>query len=545
MERRKVTFKLYPSEADAKRLRGWLCLHCELYNAALQERIEAYRKAGKSISYYDQQNTLPEIKATRPEFNALGSHALQQTLRRLDLAFQAFFRRVKSGETAGFPRFKASKRFDSFCYPDPAGWKLQEGAGRAATIRLGSGQDTMMLRARGQHRFGVEAKPNDLTVIRKNGGWYASITLRVPETACARQRTGEERRGVDFGITDWATFEDGQTIENPRWTREELPSLAALQQQRAKKKKGSLRYGRLTQRIARKHEPRDASAGHHRARIEACRGGHRDRCIGIGGAAGEGRGRIRIHLEGVVRRAAGILVDGERGAREDGRDDGVHRDVRARNNLADRECAGGGDGDRGAGVGRIRVDGGERRRRRNAVVRVGVERGYAEHVRLQGTGRAADATGAGATGGVTIVAREAGADADRRDVRNDRRIDERVRGVPDAELAHGLGVVDAQTEADGAADDVRAIRRGSGDILAEVVTAEERCAACEAVKDRGRGRGDLHGDSADGRRRVEGDRGTAKAVGRKKAECDVAAALAHDFGDRCANGIAVDDDGAS
>lgn len=254
MERRKVTFKLYPSEADAKRLRGWLCLHCELYNAALQERIEAYRKAGKSISYYDQQNTLPEIKATRPEFNALGSHALQQTLRRLDLAFQAFFRRVKSGETAGFPRFKASKRFDSFCYPDPAGWKLQEGAGRAATIRLGSGQDTMMLRARGQHRFGVEAKPNDLTVIRKNGGWYASITLRAPETACARQRTGEERRGVDFGITDWATFEDGQTIENPRWTREELPSLAALQQQRAKKKKGSLRYGRLTQRIARKHE---------------------------------------------------------------------------------------------------------------------------------------------------------------------------------------------------------------------------------------------------------------------------------------------------
>ena len=73
-------------------------------NAALEERIDAWRKAGQSISYFDQQNTLPEIKAARPEFAELGSHALQQTLRRLDLAFAAFFRRVKAGQTPAFPR---------------------------------------------------------------------------------------------------------------------------------------------------------------------------------------------------------------------------------------------------------------------------------------------------------------------------------------------------------------------------------------------------------------------------------------------------------
>ena len=76
-------------------------MHCELYNAALQERIEAYQKVRKSISYYDQQNDLPEIKAVRPELVELGSHALKQALRRLDLAFQAFFRRVKAGQTPG------------------------------------------------------------------------------------------------------------------------------------------------------------------------------------------------------------------------------------------------------------------------------------------------------------------------------------------------------------------------------------------------------------------------------------------------------------
>ncbi len=68
MERRKVTFKLYPNAREAERLTSWIRLHCELYNAALEERIDAYRKAGRSISYYDQQNVLPEIKAARPEF---------------------------------------------------------------------------------------------------------------------------------------------------------------------------------------------------------------------------------------------------------------------------------------------------------------------------------------------------------------------------------------------------------------------------------------------------------------------------------------------
>ena len=254
MERRKVTFKLYPNAREAERFTSWIRLHCELYNAALEERIDAYRKAGKSISYYDQQNALPEIKAARAEFVELGSHALQQTLRKLDLAFQAFFRRVKAGQAPGFPRFKASRRFSGFCYPDPAGWKLAQNGTRGATIRIGSGQDAMSIRARGQHRFGEGAKPNDLTITRKNGEWFASVTLRVSEDACARARTGEDHRGVDFGLTDWATFDNGETIDNPRFVRNEMPRMADLQRQRARKKRGSIRYKRLGKQVAKLHE---------------------------------------------------------------------------------------------------------------------------------------------------------------------------------------------------------------------------------------------------------------------------------------------------
>ena len=254
MQRRKVTFKLYPNSKEIARLEQWCKLHCELYNAALEERIDCYRKTGKSISYFDQQNTLPEIKAARAEFVELGSHALQQTLRKLDLAFQSFFRRVKAGQTPGFPRFKAASRFPGFCYPDPAGWKLQQSGKRDANIRLGSGKEAMSIRARGKHRFGDGVISNDLTVSRKNGDWYASVTLRVSDDACSRKRTGSEHRGMDFGINDWATFDDGQTIENPRWVRSELPRLADLQRMRAKKRKGSIRYRRISGQIAKTHE---------------------------------------------------------------------------------------------------------------------------------------------------------------------------------------------------------------------------------------------------------------------------------------------------
>ncbi|MBB5428808.1 putative transposase [Paraburkholderia sp. JPY158] len=254
MERRKVTFKLYPDVREAERLTAWVRLHCELYNAALEERIDAYRKHGISLSYFDQQNTLPEIKAVRAEFVELGSHALQQTLRKLDLAFQAFFRRVKAGQAPGFPRFKSHRRFTGFCYPDPAGWKVMQLGGRGATLRIGSGKRALSLRARGKHRFGEGVKPNDLTITRRNGQWFASITLRVSAEACARQRTGDDHRGVDFGVTDWATFDNGETIANPRFVQNELPKLAQLQRERACKKKGSARYKRLSVQISTLHE---------------------------------------------------------------------------------------------------------------------------------------------------------------------------------------------------------------------------------------------------------------------------------------------------
>src|ERR1700755_3263120 len=113
---RAYKYRIYPSRAQATALERMLGLCAELYNAALQERRDAWRIARKSISYKDQQNQLPEIKAIRPELGMVHSQVLQDVLRRLDKAFDAFFRRGKAGEKPGFPRFRSRARYDSFPY---------------------------------------------------------------------------------------------------------------------------------------------------------------------------------------------------------------------------------------------------------------------------------------------------------------------------------------------------------------------------------------------------------------------------------------------
>ena len=74
------------------------------YNTALEQPIIAYRRTGVSLSRYQQEAELKDVRAAFPEYAAIHSHVLQDVLARLDKTYQAFFRRVKAGEKAGFPR---------------------------------------------------------------------------------------------------------------------------------------------------------------------------------------------------------------------------------------------------------------------------------------------------------------------------------------------------------------------------------------------------------------------------------------------------------
>lgn len=111
---RKVIYRLYPSASQETALIEMLRLHQWLYNAALEQRIAAWRLQRKSLSAYDQMRDLTDLRAGDERYAGLNAQSSQITLHRLHLAFQAFFRRCKNGEKPGFPRFRSLHRFDSY-----------------------------------------------------------------------------------------------------------------------------------------------------------------------------------------------------------------------------------------------------------------------------------------------------------------------------------------------------------------------------------------------------------------------------------------------
>src|SRR5436309_957119 len=99
-------YRLYPNRQQEAALVETLDRCRELYNAALQERKEAYRMAGKTLTFAHQSAELPAVKEVRPEYWNINAQVLQDVLHRLDKAFQAFFRRLRDGEKPGYPRFQ-------------------------------------------------------------------------------------------------------------------------------------------------------------------------------------------------------------------------------------------------------------------------------------------------------------------------------------------------------------------------------------------------------------------------------------------------------
>jgi putative transposase len=121
--------KLRPTPIQERALEEVLRRCRELYNAALEQRITAWQRCRVSVSRYEQEAELKDIRAAFSEYAAIHSHILQDVLARLDKTCQAFFRRIQRGEKAGFPRFKDRNRFHSFtCKEFGNGARLDNGS---------------------------------------------------------------------------------------------------------------------------------------------------------------------------------------------------------------------------------------------------------------------------------------------------------------------------------------------------------------------------------------------------------------------------------
>ena len=233
-------YRLYPTARQTVALGEMLRDHCTMYNAAMQERRDAYSQRKHSVCYGNQSGQLKEIRVDE-QYRRWSFSSQQQTLKRLDKAFQAFFRRVKHGETPGYPRFKPHQRFNTVTFIHGDGGKFN-----GATVRM-QGVGTVKVE---QHRP-TSGTVKQFSVTREGRHWYVNVVC-VDVPTQVRTLTGAVV-GVDRGVTHLLADSDGTFTANPRHYREGQDALTAAQQNLATKRRGSARRRKAVQRVAAAH----------------------------------------------------------------------------------------------------------------------------------------------------------------------------------------------------------------------------------------------------------------------------------------------------
>ncbi|MEU9501251.1 transposase [Streptomyces sp. NPDC048196] len=240
---RAYKFRLRPTVRQEAALRAMLADHRSLYNGALQERRDAYRHSSRtSIQYGQQSAQLKEIRTFDPERQGRWSFSSQQaTLRRLNKAFAAFFRRVKTGKKPGYPRFKGAGHFDTVEFPkDGDGCRWDSTPNDAQTrVRL---QGIGHVRVH-QHRP-VRGQVKTISIKREGKHWYVVLACdRVPPEPLPAIRSIV---GIDMGAAHFLTTSNGEHVHNPRFLASSAEDLAAAQQHLSS-------FPRRTKRRTKKH----------------------------------------------------------------------------------------------------------------------------------------------------------------------------------------------------------------------------------------------------------------------------------------------------
>ncbi|WP_026369206.1 RNA-guided endonuclease InsQ/TnpB family protein [Kallotenue papyrolyticum] len=235
-------YRLYPSKVQERKLEATRETCRRWYNDLLAERKTAYEERKETIGKYEQLRRVKDHKASNPWAADVHSHVLQVVVADLDNAFQAFFRRVKSGQKAGYPRFRGRNRFDSFGFKEYGnGFKID---GRRLRV---SGIGRIAVR---WHRP-LEGTIKTLRLIKKASGWYACFSVEYTPQPLAP--TGRDV-GVDVGIASLITTSDGASVPPQHWYKREQRKLRVLQRRVARRTKGGKNRRKAVVQLQRQHE---------------------------------------------------------------------------------------------------------------------------------------------------------------------------------------------------------------------------------------------------------------------------------------------------
>jgi len=217
-----------------------MCRH--LYNWNLAERIAVYEAEKRTVSYNEQQNKLPDLKKEKAWFKSVHSQVLQDVLRRLDNGFKHFFRRLKTGEVPGFPRFKKKGEWNSICYPQYADFPEK---GCVAVPKLGN------IKIVYHRELPDTAKIKTLTIEKEAGKWFACFSFEQELEIEPKQ--GFSAIGIDLGLIDFFYTSSGLHVSAPKNLRKKENQLAKLQRKLARTPKRTPKYYALKHAIAKTH----------------------------------------------------------------------------------------------------------------------------------------------------------------------------------------------------------------------------------------------------------------------------------------------------
>ncbi|HEV8192124.1 MAG TPA: transposase [Ktedonobacterales bacterium] len=255
-------YKLKPTLAQERELEAGLWRCRTRNNTALEQRITAWQRCRVSVSQFQQEAELKDIRAEFPDHATIHRHVSQDVLARRDKTYQAFFRRLQQGKTAGFPRFKGRDRYRSCTYKEFGnGARLDNGMLVLATIgRIGVRWSRL-----------IEGTPKTVTVSKEADGRYACISCAEVPTV-PLEPTGRET-GIDLGLESFATLADGSRIFTPAcYPKAERRSKTA-QRRVSRRKKGCHRRRKAMALLAKAHQSirRQRQAFHHKAALSLVR----------------------------------------------------------------------------------------------------------------------------------------------------------------------------------------------------------------------------------------------------------------------------------
>lgn len=234
-------YKLKPTRAQYAELARLLELQRLLYNAALQERGEAWRKAKLTISRMDQQKSLTEVRSFDADYAAMPANISRWSLAKVEDAMAGFFSRVKRGQKPGFPRYRGKGCWRSFGFAEFVGIRLREGRLLFRPFSTG-------VRLRMDRPLPEGAVPKAATFTRHGRHWWVTMPVEVP--AAEAHRFPDAVVGLDVGIESLVTTSDGEHIPNARPRSRRERDLRIAQRALARCKRGSKRCAKVRERVA-------------------------------------------------------------------------------------------------------------------------------------------------------------------------------------------------------------------------------------------------------------------------------------------------------